>query len=218
MSRRGFELGTRGRVPFALVGVLLVLTGALFASAVERPQPTPEPAVDLAVERTTADARAAVRTAVAEAGVAAASDPVLTPANDEWGDVLDPETTFRDALKVRIYHAARARLGSVARTHRGVRANATLEPTPTPEALADAIDRVSIERTGRDGASVRAKLSNVTVRATRNGRVVGTEQVSFSVVVATPVLAVHDRVETFQERLKAGVTEPGLGRRLTARL
>jgi len=218
VSRRGFELGTRGRVPFALVGVLLVLTGALFASAVERPQPTPEPAVDLAVERTTADARAAVRTAVAEAGVAAASDPVLTPANDEWGDVLDPETTFRDALKVRIYHAARARLGSVARTHRGVRANATLEPTPTPEALADAIDRVSVERTGRDGASVRAKLSNVTVRATRNGRVVGTEQVSFSVVVATPVLAVHDRVETFQERLKAGVTEPGLGRRLTARL
>jgi hypothetical protein len=218
VSQRGFELGTRGRVPFALIGVLLVLTSALFVSAVDRPQPAPEPAVDLAVERTTADARTAVRTAVAEAGVAAASDPVLTPANNEWGDVLDPETTFRDALKARIYLAARDRLGSVARTHRGVRANATLEPTPTPEALDDAIERVELEQTGPDGASVRAELSNVTVRATRNGRVVGTEQVSFSVVVSTPVLAVHDRVERFQTRLKAGVTKPGLGQRLTARL
>jgi len=218
VSQRGFELGTRGRIPFALVGVLLVLTSALFVSAVDRTQPTPEPAVDLAVERTTADARAAVRTAVAEAGVAAASDPVLTPANNEWGDVLDPGMAFRDALKVRIYLAARERLGSVARTHRGVRANATLEPTPTPEALDDAVDRVELEQTGPDGASVRAELSNVTVRATRNGRVVGTEEVSFSVVVATPVLAVHDRVETFQTRLKAGVAKPGLGQRLTARL
>ncbi|MFC7139416.1 hypothetical protein ACFQMA_06135 [Halosimplex aquaticum] len=218
MSRRGFELGTRGRVPFALVGVLLVLSSALFASAVDRPQPTPEPAVDLAVERTTADARAAVRTAVADAGVAAASDPVLTPANNEWGDVLDPETAFEDALRARIYLAARERLGSVARTHRGVTANASLAPTPTPEALGEAIERVEVERTGPKGTSLRVEISNVTVQATDDGRVVGTERVSFTVVVATPVLAVHDRVEAYQERLKAGVAEPGLGQRLTARL
>ncbi|WP_436927851.1 DUF7286 family protein [Halosimplex amylolyticum] len=218
MSRRGFELGTRGRVPFALVGVLLVLSSALFASAVHRPRPTPEPAVDLAVERTTADARAALRAAVADASVAAASDPVLTPANNEWGDVLDPETAFEDALRARIYLAARGRLDSVARTHRGVRANATLAPTPTPDALGEAIERVDVERTGPNGASLRVELSNVTVQATDGGRVVGTEEVSFSVVVATPVLAVHDRVETYQERLKAGVAKPGLGQRLTSRL
>ncbi|WP_459192666.1 DUF7286 family protein [Halosimplex sp. J119] len=218
MSRRGFELGERGRIPFALVGVLLVLSSALFASAVDRPQPTPEPAVDLAVERTTADARAAVRTAVTDASVAAASDPVVTPANNEWGDVIDPDTAFRDALRARIYLAARDRLDSVARTHRGVRANATLAPTPTPEALDEAIERVSIERAGPDGTSLRAEISNVTIRATGDGRVVGTERESFSVVVETPVLAVHDRVDRFQERLKSGVGKPGLGQRLTTRL
>ncbi|WP_152436550.1 DUF7286 family protein [Halosimplex carlsbadense] len=218
MSRNGFEVGTRGRVPFALVGVLLVVSSALFASAVDRPQPTPEPAVDLAVERTTADARAAVRTAVAEAGVAAASDPVLAPANNRWGELLDPDTAFRDALKIRIYLAARERLRTVARTHRGVRANASLAPTPTPEALRAAMDRVSVERAGPDGTELRVWLSNVTVEATRNGHAVGTERRSFSVVVPTPVLAVHERVETYQERLKRGVSKPGLGQRLTVRL
>ncbi|WP_436909671.1 DUF7286 family protein [Halosimplex marinum] len=218
MSRRGFELGRRGRVPFALVGVLLVLTSALFAGAVDRPQPTPEPAVDLAVERTTADARAAVRTAVAEAGVEAASDPVVAPTNNRWGELLDPDTAFRDALKLRIYLAARERLRTVARTHRGVRASASLAATPTPGALEEAMARVGVERAGPDGTELRAEVSNVSVEATRNGRVVGTERVSFTVIVPTPVLAVHERVETYQERLKHGVTKPGLGQRLTARL
>ncbi|QPV63925.1 hypothetical protein I7X12_04645 [Halosimplex litoreum] len=218
MSRNGFELGTRGRVPFALVGVLLVLSSALFASAVDRPQPTPEPAVDLAVERTTADARAAVRTAVAEAGVAAASDPVLTPASNRWGALLDSDTAFRDVLKLRIYLAAQERLRTVVRTHRGVRANASLAPARTPEALRAAMDRVNVERAGPERTKLRVDLSNVTVEAAREGRTVGTEDVSFSVVVPTPVLAVHERVETFQERLERGVSKPGLGQRLTARL
>jgi len=218
VTRDGFELGVRGRVPFALVGVVLVLSSALFAAAVDRPRATPEPAVDLAVERTSADARAAVRTAVAEAGVAAASDPVVTPAASEWGRLLDPETAFRDALKIRIYRAARERLRTVARTHRGVRANASLAPTPTPDALGEAMERVSVERAGPQGTKLRAEIANVSVEATRNGRAVGTERVSFSVVVPTPVLAVHERVEAYQERLKHGVTKPGLGQRLTARL
>ena len=218
VSREGFELGTRGRVPFALVGVLLVVSSALFASAIDRPRPTPEPAVDLAVERTTADAGAAFRTAVTEASVEAAENPVLAPAPNEWGDRIDSENAFRDALKIRIYLAARERIGAVARTHRGVRANATLPSTPTPAELERAMARVSIERAGPDDTRLRAKLANVTVRATSNGRVVGTEQVSFSVVVATPVLAVHDRVDEFQTRLKAGVAKPGLGQKLTTRL
>jgi len=218
VTRDGIELGSRGRVPFAMVGVLLVLSTALFASGVDRPQPTPEPAVDLAVERTTADARSAVRTAVAEAGVAAARDPVLTPTANQWGDLLDPDTAFEDALKLRIYLAARERLRAVARTHRGVRANASLPSTPTPGALADGMARVSVERAGPEGTKLRAEVANVTVEATRGGRVVGTERVSFSVVVPTPVLAVHERVETYQRRLKRGVSKPGLGQRLTARL
>jgi len=218
VSRNGFELGTRGRVPFALVGVLLVVSSALFASAIDQPRPTPEPAVDLAVERTTADARAAFRTAVADASVDAAENPVLAPAPNEWGDVIDPDSAFRDALKIRIYLAARERIGSVARSHRGVTANATLPATPTPADLERAMARVRVEPAGPDKTQLRATISNVTVQATSNGRVVGTKQVSFSVIVDTPVLAVHERVEEFQSRLKAGVAKPGLGQKLTARL
>ncbi|MFB6151221.1 MAG: hypothetical protein ABEJ40_05390 [Haloarculaceae archaeon] len=218
MTRRRVALGDRGRVPFALVGVLLVVSTALFAAGVGKPAAPPEPAVDLAVERTTADARATLRQAVAAAGVAAASDPVITPANTTYGRVLDREEPFRDALRIRIYLAARERFRSIGRSHRDVATSVTLPATGSPEALARARDRVTVERVGPGGAELRVTLSNVTVTAERGGRVVGRERVTLSVRVASPVLTVHDRVTAFQRRLDAGIDEPGLGARLSRRL
>lgn len=217
-GRRGVGIGDRGRVPFALVGVLLVVTSALYAGAIGSSRDPSEPAVDVAVERTTADARAAFRAAVAEAGVAAASDPILTPANNSWGEVIGDDEPFRDALEIRVYLTARERFESLGRSHRGAEATASLEATPTPEALERAKERVRVEQVGPDGEKLRAVLSNVTVAVTRSGRVVGRENVSLSVVVSTPVLAVHDRVQAFQERLNAGLRDPGFGQRLSARL
>lgn len=216
-SRR-FALGDRGRVPFALVGVVLLVTSAAFASTITPDRPTPDPAVDVVVERTTADARTAFRSAVAEASTAAAADPVVSRADTEWGRLLDSRAPFGDALRVRIYLAARDRFASVSRTNRGVHTNVSLPATPTPTALKEAIERIELSRTDGDGAGLHAAISNVTVTATDDGRVVGRENVTFAVDVPTPVLEAHERVATFERRLNAGATDPGLTQRLSGRL
>jgi len=213
---RRFALGDRGRVPFALVGVVLLVSSALFAGAVTPDRSTPDPAVDVVVERTTADARTAFRSAVADASAAAAANPTISRADTRWGGLLDPRSPFRDTLKLRIYVAARERFASVSRTSRGVRGNASLPTTPTPHALKTAIERVGLSRT--DGAELHAEITNVTVTATDDGRVVGRENVTFAVDVPTPVLEAHERVAAFERRLNAGATEPGLTQRLSGRL
>lgn len=213
-----FELGNRGRVPFALVGVVLLVASAMFTGAITPDRPTPEPAVDRVVERTTADARAAFRTAVSEASVAAAAAPVLTNASTSWGGVVGGDRPFVNALKVRIYVAARERLRSVGRTSRGVRGNASLASTPTPGALKRAIRRVAIAERGPDETGIRAEIENITVTATDDGRIVGRRNVTLSVAVPTPVLEAHDRVEAFESRLNAGLSDPGLTQRLSGRL
>jgi hypothetical protein len=218
VTRRRVTLGERGRLPFALVGVLLVVTSALFAAGVGRRTPPPEPAVDLAMERTTADSRATLRQAVAAAGVAAASNPVTNPANTSYGAVLSEDETFEDALAVRTYLAARRRLASVGRTHRGVRTNVSLPGVDSPAELARARDRVTVERAGPHDAQLDVRLAGVRQTARDGQRVVGRRNVTLTVRVDSPVLAVHDRVEKFQERLDNGVTDPGLSQRLTARL
>ena len=218
MTRRRVGLGERGRVPFALVGVLLVVTSALYVAGITRPSRPPEPGVDVAMERTTADARATLRGAVAEAGVAAASDPVTSPADTPYGQVLDENETFRSALKLRIYLTARERFASVGRTHRDVRAGVSLPATPDPAALERAIERVAVSRAGPNGTRLNVTVRGIEQTAWRNGRTVASRNRSLTVRVASPVLAVHDRVTEFERKLDADLTEPGLGQMTTARL
>jgi len=207
----------RARVPFALIGILLLVSSAAFISTLGRPAET-EPAVDVVMERTTADARAALRRAAVSASVAAANEPVVEPANTTYGRLLDTETAFRDALALRIYAAARERLQSVEQRRRGVRATASLPATPTPAAVERAIERVSLERAGEDGRAMTVTITGITVTATRGDRIVGEQRVNYTIRVESSVLAVHDRVERYQQRLDAGFGSAGLQRRLTAQL
>jgi len=215
---RRVALGDRGRVPFALVGVLLVVSSALFATGIDLNPGPPEPAVDLTMERTTADTRAALRGAAASAAVAAASEPVVTPADTPYGRVLGDGDAFENVLKARIYLAARERFAAVEQSHRGVTGRVSLPEPETPDELVAAIDRVSLSQTGANGASLRVTVSNVTQTAHHEGGVVGRRNRTITVVVDSPVLAVHEHAEEFQERLDAGITKPGLSQKLTARL
>lgn len=216
--RRRVALGDRGRVPFALVGVLLVVVSALFAAGIGPHSRPPEPAVDLTMERTAADTRAALRQAAASAAVAAASEPVLTPSTTTYGRVVGNGSAFENALRIRIYLAARERFESVERRHRGVTGSVSLPQPTTPEELARARDRVAIGE-GDDGKTeLRVTIRNVTRTATHGGEVVGRRSQNVTVEVDSPILAVHERVQTFQERLDAGLAKPGLTQKLTARL
>ncbi|REA05638.1 hypothetical protein DEQ92_05010 [Haloferax sp. Atlit-6N] len=198
----------RGRVPFALLGVLLLVGSATFSGALSAHDPVADRRVDDAMDRATAQADAAVRAAVGDAAREAAANPVTSPANTTVGRLLSEERTFRDYLRLRIALAATERLRAVSVARGDVNATATL-PRPTNEsALRDAMDRVSIS--GRENGTVLvATVENVSVEVARGGRTVAAESVTATVGVRTPVLALHDRTEAFERRLDANALDGG---------
>ena len=208
----------RGRVPFAVVGVLLVLGSTAYATTLATRGPTADDrALDRAMGAVEASADAALREAVAEAAREAAREPVTDPAATPTGRVLRENETFRDALRVRVYVAAREHLRSTAYRQGGVRARASLAQTPTPTALRGAKRDVTVAQ-AVDGTALRVRVEGVRYQATRGGREVVNETRAANVTVAVPVLALHNRTTRFERRLNASPTAPGLGRRLTARL
>lgn len=207
----------RGRIPFALVGVIL-LVGSATIVATTPTAPTSTSAVDHAVQSATASTQTALRDAVQRAGRAAARDPVTHRANTSWGRTLRRNHTFEDALRARIYLEARRSLAQVTERSGDVTATASLPAIDTPADLRRAIARVTVERAGPNGTALRVTIANVTVTARRGGHVVGARDVSPTQTVDAPVLALHERVRAFEAQLDAGVLHPGLGQRVTAQL
>lgn len=209
----------RARVPFALVGVLVLVSSASLSASLGTVAPVRrDAAVEDAVDRAEATATPALRAAVREAARGAARNPVVAPADTPAGRVLNDSEPFRDALRIRIYLRARDRFADATYRQDGVRARASLPGIDDPADLSAAKRRVEIERL-HDGTAIAVTVENVSLTARRDGRTAASESATLSVAVATPVLAVHDRTERFERRLDRGPTAgPGLGRRLTARL
>ncbi|MFB6122683.1 MAG: hypothetical protein ABEJ78_04430 [Haloferacaceae archaeon] len=209
----------RARIPFALVGVLLLLGATGFSATLSTRGPMrTNQAVDTAMQRVSADVAPALRSAVIDAARSAALEPVTTPADTPAGQILDPSRPFRDALRIRIYLAARERLRTIQYRHRDVTATASLPDTPDAHSLDEAIRRVRI-RGVENGTVLRVTIRNVTVAAHRDGEAIVAESTTRTLTVATPVLALHDRATRFERRLNRGpLAGPGFGRRLTARL
>jgi hypothetical protein len=208
---------TRGRVPFALLGVVLLVTSATVATTQLTTTPdAADPAVDRAMRETTAATRTALHDAVATAARDAARDPVTRAAATPYGAVLNDSETFEDALRVRIALAARERLAAVAGRAGPVTASATLPAVDSPADLRSAKRAVRVERAGPNGTALRVRIDGVRLSAARAGRVVGERRVAPTVTVAVPVLELHDRVGRFERRLDAGLGAPGFDRRFTA--
>ncbi|MFB6102028.1 MAG: hypothetical protein ABEJ73_05630 [Haloplanus sp.] len=209
----------RARVPFALVGVLLLVGASTFAATVATDGPSRiNRDADVAMERVSTETTAAVRSAVGEAARAAAAEPVTMPAETRYGRLLSDAHPFRDALRLRIYLSVRDRL-RVTRYRRGdVTAVASLPNATTPAGLRRGMERIQLSGV-ENGTALRVTVRNLTVTARDAGRVVARERHSRTVTVSTPVLALHDRATAFETRLNRGPLDgPGLGRQLTARL
>lgn len=208
----------RARVPFAIVGVVLLLGSATFAASTLPERPAATPAVDTAMDRASSETRTAVRHAVRRAGDASARNPVVVPADTAAGRTLDSDAAFRDALRVRIYLRARERLSELSVRQGDVTVSASLPETRTASELDRALRRVRVRRTGANGTAIEATVENVSVVARRDGRTVARRTVSPTVVVRTPVFELHDSVRTFERRLNRTVAKPGLAQGLTARI
>lgn len=205
----------RARVPFALVGVLL-LTGSLALAATVSTRRSPDAASPTgdALRETTGAARTALHRAVRVAARNAAESPVVAPANTTYGRALDGDQPFRDALRLRIYLQARRALQRVGVARADVVATANLPAVTDTESASEAVERVQL--TPADGGrALRVRVRNLTVRVARGGAVVERQTYSPRVSVATPVLALHRNVTRFEDRL----SERGaLGSRLLSRL
>ncbi|QCC48957.1 DUF7286 family protein [Halobellus limi] len=204
----------RGRVPFALVGVLLLVASSTFAVSLATPGVAPvDRSADVAADRVDAEATAALRVAARDAARAAARDPVTVAADTEAGRALDGPDTFRRYLRLRIFLAAREAMVPV--EHRRGASVARASFGESVESASEAIDRVSIAGVD-DGTELRVTLYDLELTVERDGRPLDARRVDRTVTVGVPALALHDRTDAFQKRLDAGPIEaPGLARRTT---
>ncbi|MEF8813058.1 MAG: hypothetical protein V5A55_04490 [Halovenus sp.] len=207
----------RGHVPYALLGVLLLVASASLSASLQ-PAVVDRPDVDRELERLTDETQTTLREASLTAARNAASEPVLEPSNTSAGAALREESAFEDALRLRIYRQVQTGLEQLDANRQGLAIDASLPPVGTTEVLDDARDRVHVTRAGVNGAKLEVTVENITLRATRGDLTVANRTVSPTVVVATPVLVVHERVAQFERELDAGVLDGGLGRALAARL
>ncbi len=177
-----------------------------------------DPAADTGLERLTAETHTALRTAVHEAAHDAARNPVVARANTTAGQALAEDRQFADALRLRIYLAARDHLARLATSRHGVALRASLPSVPDLGGVRPAIERVHVEPVAEPRRSIEVRIDDIRLRARQNGRVVGETQLDPELVVETPILALHDRVTAFEHRLNAPVGAPGVATRLTAAL
>lgn len=208
-------MNQRARVPFALVGVLLLGASGTIAVSVHDPVRV-EPAVDAGMDRLTAEVHTALRAAVRDAAHGAAEHPVVVPANTSVGRALSEHRPFEDALRLRIYEATADRLERLTNRRRGVSLSASLPDIDGKGSVRAAIERVHLAPAGPKGRAIAVRVEDVRLRASRDGRLVGESRLEPDLVVETPILLVHDKVTRYQRRLNASVGRPGLASRLTA--
>jgi hypothetical protein len=210
----------RGRVPFALVGVLLLLGASVYATGIaDRTQPSIERPAAAAMDDVSRDTRPALRSAVREAALESARAPVTDPTDTAAGRALNDSRPFVDALRLRIAVAARESVSDLVRERDGVEATVGLPgidgSTPSLRRAKQGIEVTPVE----DGAAMTVTVRNLTVRARESGRVVAQRRTNVTFTVETPVIALHQRTEAYEKRLNRGaLAGPGLARGLTTRL
>ena len=209
---------TRGRVPFALLGVLLLVSSLTLAPTFVTESAPSETAVERALDQATAETQVAVRDGVSTAGRQAAANPVVTPADTPAGRVLNDSTAFQDSLRIRAYLRVADRLERVSGRSGDVTVTARLPAVANASDLRAAKRRVSVERAGPNETAMRATVEDIVLTVRRDGAVVSTRRVSPTVVVPNQALMLHEQVSTYQTRLNNGLDEPGLSQRMTARL
>jgi hypothetical protein len=210
-----FAEDRRGRIPFAFLGALLLLSSSLYAVSLAPPQAT-EPVVDEVRTDAEVEARLALDAAIRDADRRAARAPVLERSESGLGSILPASNTTVAALELRIAGAARRALENASAGRDGVRATVSLPPITDRNSARAALENVSIDHVADDRYRVRIK--GLRVEITRHGRPVDRARYNVTVTTALPSLALHERTNRYERRVNAGVADPGLSRDLTARL
>ncbi len=210
-----FAADRRGRIPFAFIGALLLLSSSFYAVSVAPPAPT-DPVADEVVTDTQVEARIAMDGAIRDASHTTAAAPVLEPSESGMGSVLSEETTFRDALELRVASGVRDALAAVAVRRDGLEATVSLPPIQDRDSARQALEDVSIREVA--DRRYRVRIENLHVTLTRHGQPVSVTRYNATLTMALPAIELHKRTSRYESRLTAGTTAAGFSRDLTARL
>lgn len=212
-----FGEDTRARIPFALIGVLLLVSATAIVTIQPEPSGTVERDTAVVTDRAVATAETVVRDATQDAGATAAAAPVTDPADDGFGRVLDDDRPFRSYIELLAYQKTATRLNGHTVSVGDATAKLDMSSVTDQRTAQLAIERTTIESAGTGTATIR--IAGITVVVTEDGRPVSNTTTAVTATVPTPVLSMHDRVETFEQELNAGpVATKGLGAELTGRL
>lgn len=203
----------RGRVPFALIAAVLLVSTLVYTGGLVHEAPD-EPVAPRVVEGAVEDARLHLGTAAREAGREQARTPVLAAADTPVGELL-ADDPFGESLSLRVAVAVRDSL-PLRRTGPDTAVTVSLPAIEDVATTERALEDVHLERLRGDRVRVTVEDARVVVR--RRGRVLERDRTNLSTVVAIPALSLHDRMQTFEDRLGASVAHPGLAQALTLRL
>lgn len=220
---RSLATDRRARIPFAVIGLLLLVSSGMFAVQLEqRDDPAPALEADRAMEQTEAAARTALSQALTDATELAATRPLTATADTPYGKALtngtgDPFDRYLEAL---VYLQATEKLDTAGQRVGDIETSVSVAAITDPEGFRSALERVTV-RSGTDTPGIEpgvleAEIEGVTTRVTRNGREIDRETETVTVATATPLYQLHDRTATFQDRLEAGITRPGFSQRFNA--
>lgn len=233
------DLDERGRVPFSLIAVLLLLSSVLIVTTLEtRSEPTIERDMDRAMDRTLAATQGELRTAVLDASYRAGTAPVISDTESEVEAIAnadDQEERFRNYVKLLVYLEATETLSNAGGTVGSETQTTVSIPSVTASGNGasidpdEAIDRVDLDIGHFDDdvemGTVAATIEDIEFHVTRDGVEALEETRSITVSVGTPVFELHDRMVEYESQLNTGFFDEsvnssvdGLGQHLGARL
>ena len=235
MSERrsvSIRVDERARVPFAMIGVLLLVSSIGVVATLEtRPEPTVDDDSAVALDRTVAASQTAVRAAAVDATENAARSPVTQPdPNSTVGAAIaDREDDPLDAyLALLIYLETEQRLEHTGQDLGGETSTTASLPSvePTTESVEAALDRVEIatpSEHGVENGTLRVSVEDVAFEAEQGGTTVADRQEDLTVTIASTLHELHEHTAEYESRLNTGIFDEGasydgFGRRLAARL
>ena len=212
----------RGMVPLAVIGALVLLSAVALVGSVQIQSP---PDVDTdattAMERTEVSSQSALEQAVVRATAQAAEQPLTTTKNTTYGRELAAHATddtdiFRTYLKALIVTEAHSVLPPAGQQVGAVETTVSTPDIEDSDSFGDALEQVTITET--DDGLLTVALSGVEIQSEVHGDPIESETKTLSVTIQSPLFELHERAETFQDRLDTGLHESGFSQRFNAQV
>lgn len=198
----------RARIPFALLGALLLVTSVSVAATIQQtPSGEVETTTGETVERLAATETTVLREGTRAAGAQAAADPVITPSNTTYGRLLNDEQPYRTQLELLTYVEVANRLDGAGVRIGDTTAESRLPAVTNVSTARQALDRTRVEPAGPGAVDV--KIEGVERVVYRGGRELEREETTMQERVATPALTLHERTSEYEQRLDSGPATPG---------